>query len=149
MNAAPNSDLTRFLPLRLPRVCVAVTDSDPGALVDKAEALVRDNTYLEFRLDYLPKPALALASIKRLIEYHPHLMAIAACRRAASGGKFKGSLPAQLDILGTASASGVQLLDIELQSAAKCRPEQVQRLRSKSALILSYHDFRGTKNLEQ
>ena len=41
------------------------------------------------------------------------------------------------------------MLDIELQSAVKCKPEQVQRLRTKSALILSYHDFRATKNLEQ
>jgi 3-dehydroquinate dehydratase/shikimate dehydrogenase len=97
----------------------------------------------------LPRPSLALPRIKRFMEYHPHLTAIATCRRTASGGKFKGSLAAQLDILGKASASGCQLLDIELQSAVKCKPEQVQRLRTKSALILSYHDFRATKNLEQ
>src|SRR6478752_5278257 len=106
MTPKPHSYVARFLPLRLPRVCVAVTDSDPGALVDKAEALVRDNTFLEFRLDYLPKPALALPRIKRFMEYHPHVTAIATCRRAASGGKFKGSLPAQVDILGKAGASG-------------------------------------------
>jgi 3-dehydroquinate dehydratase / shikimate dehydrogenase len=148
MTAAPNSYIARLLPLRLPRVCVAVTDTDPSALVDKAEALIRDNTFLEFRLDYLAKPSLGLPKIKRFMEYHPHVTAIATCRRAASGGKFKGSLPAQLDILAKASTSGCQLLDLELQSAVKCKPEQVQRLRAKSALILSYHDFRATKNLE-
>jgi 3-dehydroquinate dehydratase/shikimate dehydrogenase len=147
-SAASNSYIARLLPLRLPRVCVAVTDSDPEALVDKAEALVRDNAFLEFRLDYLPRPALALPRIKRFMEYHPHLVAIATCRRAVNGGKFGGALAAQLDILGKAGAAGCQLLDIELQSASKCKPEQVQRLRTKSALILSYHDFRGTKNLE-
>ena len=46
---------------------MAITDSDPAALVDKAEALIRDNTFLEFRLDYLPRPALALPKIKRLM----------------------------------------------------------------------------------
>src|SRR6476660_8191622 len=148
MTAASNSYVARFLPLRLPRGCVAVTDTDPAALVDKAEALVRDNTFLEFRLDYLPRPSLALPRIKRLMEYNPHLVAIATCRRASSGGKFQGSLASQLDILGKASASGCQLVDIELQSALKCRLEQVQRLRSRSGLILSYHDFHGTKNLE-
>jgi 3-dehydroquinate dehydratase/shikimate dehydrogenase len=148
MTAAPNSYIARLLPLRLPRVCVAVTDSDPTALVDKAEALIRDNTFLEFRLDYLAKPALGLPKVKRFMEYHPHVTAIATCRRVASGGKFKGTLAAQLDILAKASASGCQLLDIELQSAVKCKPEQVQRLRAKSALILSYHDFHATKNLE-
>ena len=84
MTAASNSYVARFLPLRLPRVCVAVTDTDPAALVDKAEALVRDNTFLEFRLDYLPRPALALPRIKRFMEYHPHVTAIATCRRTAS-----------------------------------------------------------------
>ncbi len=130
MTAAATNYITRLRPLRLPRVCVAVTDSDPAALVDKAEALIRDNTFLEFRLDYLPRPALALPRIKRLMEYNPHVVAIATCRRAASGGKFQGSLASQLDILGKAGASGCQLVDIELQSASKCKPEQVQRLRA-------------------
>ena len=147
-SVAANSYIARLLPLRLPRVCVAVTDVDPEALVDKAETLVRDNTFLEFRLDYLARPALALPRIKRFMEYHPHVVAIGTCRRTISGGKFKGSLAAQLEILGKVSAAGCQLLDIELQSASKCKPEQVQRLRSRSALNLSYHDFRGTKNLE-
>jgi 3-dehydroquinate dehydratase/shikimate dehydrogenase len=149
MNAVPHNYVSRLLPLRLPRVCVAVTGSDASEMIEKAEALIRDNTFLEFRLDYLTRPALALPRIKRFMEYHPHLTAIATCRRTASGGKFKGSLATQLDLLAKASASGCQLLDIELQSAVKCKPEQVQRLRTKSALILSYHDFRGTKNLEQ
>jgi 3-dehydroquinate dehydratase/shikimate dehydrogenase len=148
MTASAISYISRLRPLRLPRVCVAITDSDPTALVDKAEALIRDNTFLEFRLDYLPRPALALPKIKRLMEYNPHLTAIATCRRVASGGKFQGSLASQLDILGKAGACGCQLVDIELQSASKCKPEQVQRLRSRSALILSYHDFRATKNLD-
>jgi len=145
---AANNYISRLLPLRLPRVCVAIIDTDPAALVDKAEALIRDNTFLEFRLDYLARPALALPKIKRLMEYNPHVVAIATCRRAANGGKFQGSLASQLDILGKAGAAGCQLLDIELQSASKCKPEQVQRLRSRSALILSCHDFRATKNLE-
>ena len=39
-------------------------------MVDKAEALARDNPFLEFRLDYLPRPALALVKVKRRgIEY--------------------------------------------------------------------------------
>ncbi len=66
MTASPTSYINRMRTLRLPRVCVAITDSDPTALVDKAETLIRDNTFLEFRLDYLPRPALALPKIKQL-----------------------------------------------------------------------------------
>src|ERR1700680_4250375 len=149
MTAATNSFVARLRPLRLPRVCVAVTGSDPNELMEKAEALMRDNTFLEFRLDYLPRPALALPKIKQVVEYHAHVVALATCRRVAVGGKFRGSIPSQLDILNKASASGCQLVDLELQSAAHCKPEQLRPLRSRAALILSHHDYRATKNLEQ
>jgi 3-dehydroquinate dehydratase/shikimate dehydrogenase len=141
--------MPRLLPLRLPRVCVAVIGNDPNEMVEKAEALVRDNSFMEFRLDYLPKPGLALPKIKRFMETHPGTVVIATCRRVASGGKFKGSIASQLDILGKAGTAGCQLIDIELQTASKCKPEQIQKLRGRVALILSFHDFRGTKKLDE
>jgi len=147
--AASNSYLARLRPLRLPRVCVAVTGSDAAEMIQKAEALIRDNSFLEFRLDYLHRPALALTKIKQFTEYHPHMVAIATCRRAVNGGKFRGSLVSQLDILAKASAAGCQLVDLELQSALRCRPQQLQRLRAGAALILSSHDFRATRKLEE
>ena len=72
----------RLLPLRLPRVCVAITASDPAEMVEKADLLVRDNPFMEFRLDYIAKPGLALPKIKQFIETHPGTMVIATCRRA-------------------------------------------------------------------
>src|SRR5271168_2478501 len=137
MTAAPNHFVARLRPLRLPRVCVAVTGTDPVEMVEKAEALVRDNTFLEFRLDYLSRPALALARIKQFTEYHPHVSTIATCRRVANGGKFRGSIASELDILTKAAAAGCQLVDLELQSAVHCKPEQLRRLRTHTALILS------------
>ena len=110
--------------------------------------MARDNSFLEFRLDYLPRPALALAKVKQFTEDYPHLMVIATCRRTASGGKFKGSVASQLDLLGKAAAAGCQFIDLELQSAARCKPEQLLRVRSRAALILSFHDFRATKKLD-
>jgi 3-dehydroquinate dehydratase / shikimate dehydrogenase len=149
---APNSAsgvAPRLLPLRLPRVCVAVIGSDPDEMAQKAEALARDNSFLEFRLDYLSKPALALPRIKRFMESHPGMVVIATCRRTASGGKFRGSIASQLEILGKAAAQCCQLVDVEMQTAAKCKPEQLQKLRNRAGLILSFHDFRATKKLEE
>src|SRR6202030_1722209 len=139
----------RLLPLRLPRVCVALTASDPAELVEKADAMVRDNPFLEFRLDYIAKPALAIPKIKQFIEAHPGTVVIATCRRVASGGKFRGSIASQLDVLIKAAAAGCQLVDVELQTAAKIKPEPLQKLRTRAALILSFHDFRGTKKLDE
>ncbi len=136
------------LPLRLPRVCVAVIGQDATAMVEKAESLVRDNPFLEFRLDYLAKPALALPKIRDFTQYYPQAVVIATCRRANSGGKFRGSIAAQLQILAKAADAGCPLVDVELQTAEHARPEHIQRLRSRAALILSYHDFRATRKLE-
>lgn len=149
MSSNPLSYVQRFLPLRLPRVCVAVTGSDPSELMDKAESLVRDSSFLEFRLDYLSRPGLALPKIKHFFEMYPHAVVIATCRRTSSGGKFKGSVVSQLDLLGKAAAAGCQLVDVELQTAVKCKPEQLQKLRTRAALVLSFHDFHTTKKLDE
>src|SRR5580698_9721310 len=149
MISAAKTYSPRLLPLRMPRVCVAVTAPDPAEMVEKAEALIRDNPFLEFRLDYISKPTLALPKVKQFLETHPGTVVIATCRRVASGGKFRGSIASQLDILSKASALGCQLIDVELSTAVKCKPAQLQKLRTRSALILSVHDFRGTKKLDE
>src|SRR5580765_3277265 len=148
MNFAPPV-APRLLPHRLPRVCAAVTGSDPNEMAERAEALVRDNSFLEFRLDYLSKPGMAIPRLRRFLESNLGTIVIATCRRAASGGKFRGSIASQLDILGKAAAAGCQLVDVELQTAAKCKPEQLQKLRGRAGLILSFHDFRATKKLDE
>jgi len=149
MIAASNNFAPRLRLLRLPRVCVAVIAPDPEGLIEKAEAIARDNTFLEFRLDYLSKPGLVLARLKQFLEYHPHIVAVATCRRAANGGKFHGSLSSQLDVLSKAAGAGCQLLDLEMQSATQCKRSQVEQLRARSALILSSHNFRSTRNLDE
>jgi len=138
----------RLSHLRLPRVCVSITGSTGDELVSKSEAVARDNTFIELRLDYVPKPGLALSKVKLFIASHPHVAIIATCRRAASGGKFQGSIASQLEILGKAAAMGCQFVDIELQSASRLKPAQLEKLRSKAAVILSFHDFEATQKLD-
>lgn len=128
---------------------MAIIAADPNELAEKAELVVRDNSFLELRLDYLSKPGLAVPRIKRFLESHPGIFVIATCRRVASGGKFRGSIASQLDVLGKAAAAGCQLVDVELQTANKCKPQQLQKLRGRAALILSFHDFRATKKLHE
>ena len=149
MTAALNHYLSRVSHLRLPKICVAVTGSDAVDLVEKAEAIVRDNTFIEFRLDYLSRPGLAIQRLKEFTESHPHVVAIATCRRVASGGKFKGSIAAEIDILGKAADAGCQMLDVELQTASRLKPAQLSKLRAQAAIVLSFHDFRATQKLDE
>lgn len=144
-----NHYMSRLSHLRLPRVCVAVIGADPAQMIEKAEAVARENTFIEFRLDYFTRPALALPKIKQFTEFHPHVAVIATCRRTASGGKFQGSIAAQLEILAKAAAAGCQLVDIELQTAVRMKPAQLDKMRSKAAILLSFHDFHATQKLEE
>jgi 3-dehydroquinate dehydratase/shikimate dehydrogenase len=147
--AENNHYASRLLHLRLSRVCVAVIASDANELVAKAENLARDNFFLEFRLDYIPRPALALGKVRQFSETHPHITVIATCRRAAAGGKFQGSIAAQMEILAKAGMAGCQLVDVELQTAVRLKPAQLEKLGSKAAIILSFHDFQATGKLEE
>jgi 3-dehydroquinate dehydratase/shikimate dehydrogenase len=138
----------RFLPTRLPRVCLALGSDTVEDMLATAESMARDNPFLEFRLDYLKQPLAALPKVHRFLETHQYVTAIGTCRRADNGGKYKGSLPSQLEVLTKAHAAGCQLVDLELQSAMKAKPEAIARLRSRAGLILSFHDFRATRNLD-
>lgn len=147
--AENNHYASRLLHLRLSRVCVAVIASNPDELIEKAENLARDNSFLELRLDYIPRPATALARLREFMETHPHITVIATCRRAAAGGKFQGSIAAQLEILAKAAAVGCQLIDIELQTAVRLKPAQLEKMRAKAAIVLSFHDFKATEKLDE
>jgi len=139
----------RFLPMRLPRVCLALSGDTAEEMLDVAESMARDNPFVEFRLDYLKQPLAALPKIHRFLETHQYVTAIATCRRAENGGKFKGSLASELEVLSKAHAAGCQFVDLEFQSALKARPADVGRLRGRAGLIVSFHDFRATKHLDE
>jgi 3-dehydroquinate dehydratase/shikimate dehydrogenase len=141
--------MPRFLPVRLPRICVPIVASNAAEMVQKADVVVRDNSFIEFRLDYLSKPVLALQKIKTFVEYHPEALIIATCRRAVNGGRFRGPIAAEVDILVKAASQGCHLVDLELESAAQLKPADFTRLRRSANLILSTHDFRGTRKLEE
>ncbi len=149
MNGTSSSYAPRFLPARLPRVCVAIAADNPMDMVQKADLIVRDNPFIEFRLDYLSKPVLGLAKLKTFVEFHPEALIVATCRRASNGGKFRGSIASQVDVLVKAANLGCHLVDVEVETAAKLKPGDFNRLRRSANLILSYHDYRGTKKLEE
>jgi 3-dehydroquinate dehydratase / shikimate dehydrogenase len=149
MRASANSYASRIHRFRLPRVCVPVVGSDATTMIERAESLVRDNPFLELRLDYLSQPAAALPKLKNFLEIHPEATLIATCRRTVNGGKFKGSAVAELAVLLKAADVGFPLVDIELQTAKSLKADQLRGLTDRVGLIISYHDFRATRKLEE
>ena len=139
----------QLLRSRLTKVCVAIVGSTPAEMVEKATSVVKETPFLEFRLDYLEKPLLALPKLKQFFADNTAATAIATCRRAANGGKFTGTIAAELEILFKAADAGFHLVDIELQSAESIKKAGLQKLRETGiALIVSYHDFNATKDLD-
>ena len=134
--------------MRLPKVCLAISADTVDEMLETAEGMARDNPLQEFRLDYLKQPLAAMPKIRRFLETHQYVTAIGTCRRAENGGKFKGSMASELEVLNKAQAAGCQIVDLELESAAKAKPDALARLRRSAGLIVSFHDFRATRNLE-
>jgi len=149
MRESSSTYASRIRRFRLPRLCIAVVGADATSMAERAESLVRDNPFLELRLDYLSQPLIALAKLKNLLEVHPEATFIATCRRAVNGGKFKGSVSAQLAVLRKATDIGFPLVDLELQSVEALKADELRDLYDRAGLIISYHNFRSTKKLEE
>ncbi|MGH9585754.1 MAG: shikimate dehydrogenase [Acidobacteriaceae bacterium] len=135
---------------RIGKVCVAIIGSTPAEMVEKAMEAIRENTFVEFRLDYLANPVAALPKLKQFLSERSEVTAVGTCRRATAGGKFKGTIAAELEVLEKAADAGFHLVDLELQTAESIKRAQVEKLRSHgAALIISFHDFETTKDLDR
>ena len=118
-------------------------------MIGKARASLADSRFLEFRLDYLDQPLAELRELQTFLAGQPDLLTIATCRRSANGGRFAGSLDAELKVLTTAASAGFPLADLEIESAEQMSPQQLADLRATGlSLIVSYHDFHATGDLD-
>ena len=143
---SPNPQLIRS---RIGKVCVAIIGTTISDMIERASAAIKETNFLEFRLDYLDKPALALPKLKQFLTENTATTAIATCRRSANGGKFDGALSAQTEILAKAAQSGFHILDLELESATELKKPELQKLREAgAALLISFHDFKQTPDLD-
>jgi len=141
---------TQLLRTRIGKICVAIIGTTAAEMIEKASAVVKETPFLEFRLDYLEKPVNALPKLKQFFVANTAVTAIATCRREENGGKFTGSLAAEMEVLCKAAATGFQLVDLELESAEVLKKGELQKLRDTGvALIISHHDFSSTKDLDK
>jgi len=140
---------SHLLRSRIGKLCVAVTGTSPNEMIGKATEVLKESNFLEFRLDYLAKPAAALPALKQFLAENGAATAIATLRLKENGGRFDGSKTAALEILLKAAAAGFQLVDIELESMEKLPKNTMSQLREAgAAVILSHHDFHATKDLD-
>jgi 3-dehydroquinate dehydratase/shikimate dehydrogenase len=140
---------SHLLRSRIGKICVAITGSTPEEMLERADEVLKESTFIEFRLDYLAKPLLALPKIKTWLTENTAATAIATCRTKDNGGHLDASVTASLDVLIKAAEAGFQLVDIELESIEKLPKTTMDKLREAgAAVIVSHHDFQATKDLD-
>jgi 3-dehydroquinate dehydratase / shikimate dehydrogenase len=140
---------SHLLRSRIGKICIAITGSSAEEMVEKATSALKDTTFIEFRLDYLAKPAAAIPVLKQFLDENSAATAVATCRLKENGGRFEGSSTSALDILLKAAEAGFQLVDIELECIEKLPRNTMQKLREAgAAVILSWHDFKSTGDLD-
>ena len=143
------SAVAQHLRSRISKVCAAVIGTTTAELIEKASRVVKETPFLEFRLDYLDKPLQAMAKIQQFLADNTASTVIATCRRAENGGRFRGSVTAEIEVLCKAAQAGCQMLDLELESAEALKKGELAKLRDTGAgLIVSHHDFEQTGDLE-
>ena len=134
---------------RIGKICVAITGATPDEMIEKAVTVLKETNFLEFRLDYLAKPAAALPQFKQFIAENGAATIVATCRCKENGGRFAGSITAAFDILLKAAEAGFQIVDIELEAIEKLPKATMAKLREAgAAVIISHHDFHATKDLD-
>ena len=119
-----------------PRICISATGQTAGELLECARRALAHSRFVELRLDWAANPREAAASIPGLLRAEAagakkHALLLATCRREANGGRFRGTVAEQLNVLKKAAANGCRLVDLEIESAEAVGAEAVARLRAR------------------
>jgi 3-dehydroquinate dehydratase/shikimate dehydrogenase len=132
----------------LPKICIALGLPDPGKLLEHArhEAEAGER-FLEFRLDYLPRPEDGLPVIRKFLELYPDATLLATCRRHQNHGRFNGSVEEQFRILAAAVDAGARAVDLEIESA-EIPLAPLHLLEGRAHIVVSYHNYEGTPALD-
>ena len=119
----------------------------PALLAHAEHEVAAGESFLEFRLDYLPRPEQGIAAIATFLAKHPECTVMATCRRHQNHGKFTGSVEEEIRILNAAIDAGARAVDIELESAENA-VSKVAGMRARAMVLLSYHNWGGTPAME-
>jgi 3-dehydroquinate dehydratase/shikimate dehydrogenase len=130
------------------RICGVVAAASALEMGRQLRRAVRETRTIELRLDWLKSER----EIARFLSWlrvwrrasRSQATLIATCRRREGGGRFGGSLAAQLVILRLAGECGCGWYDLEIESAERFPEAGLRVVLGKQKRITSFHDFRGT-----
>jgi 3-dehydroquinate dehydratase/shikimate dehydrogenase len=131
-----------------PHICIALGLPDAASLLEHARREADSGeTFLEFRLDHLDQPEQGVKVTREFLREHSDCIVLATCRRHQNQGKFNGSVEEQLRILELAGDAGAQAIDVEIETA-EAAAERLNAFRGRVQIIISYHNFESTPQLD-
>ncbi len=132
----------------LPRICIALGLPDVPTLLSHARHEAEaGEVFLEFRLDFLDRPAKGADAIRGFLEQFPECIILATCRRHQNHGRYNGSIEEQLAILDLAVKAGAQAIDVEIETAEVAQ-ERLSAFRGRVQVIVSYHNYEATPPMD-
>lgn len=125
------------------KTCVTLAETSPAKLRSLLKKALRRSDYAELRLDFMKpsKVPLALNLVKKDLK-----RCICTLRPKSEGGKFSGSEKNRISILKLVSEYNPYLLDVEYNTIKKNKDLRQYLKRSKTDLLVSWHDFKKTSN---
>jgi 3-dehydroquinate dehydratase / shikimate dehydrogenase len=130
------------------RICGVVAAPTAIEMVAGIRVALRETPTVELRLDWLTNDA-ERVKLLTYIQTHrsPGATFLATCRRKGAGGRFAGTIAAQLYWLIQAREVGCQWCDIEVETLRKLPGQSAREYAIPPGIMLSIHDFQRTPEL--
>ena len=128
------------------KTCVTVAERTPKKTKQILSKALKKSDYAEIRLDFL-KPndvPSTLELVKKNLK-----RCICTLRPKKEGGKFSSNEKERISILKLISEYNPFLLDIEFQTLKKDKNLQKYLKKSKTKILVSWHDFKKTPNMRE
>lgn len=123
------------------KTCVTLAESSPAKLRLLLTKTLKRSDYAELRFDFMEptKVPIALDLVKKDLK-----RCICTLRPKSEGGKFSGNEKDRVSILKLIAEYNPHLLDVEFDTIRKNRDLNQYLKRTKTDLLVSWHDFKKT-----
>ena len=125
------------------RTCVSIGEKNPKKVKSVLKKALSKSDYAEIRFDFLKKSdiPIVLEDIKKNLS-----RCVCTLRPKSEGGLFVGKEDERKSILRLIAEYNPYLLDVEFNTIQKDKKLSTYLKKSKSKLLISWHDFKKTPN---
>jgi 3-dehydroquinate dehydratase/shikimate dehydrogenase len=124
------------------RICAVAAASTATRMAELVLAGLRETPTIEVRLDWLRGDAERIRFLDWLKRHKPRGSTfLATCRRREGGGRFPGTVEAELRWLARARDAGCDWCDLEIETLRHLRGKSLRNLGLPVLILLSVHDF--------